>query len=415
MKIRSGWLAWTLCGLMMCLAVVMFGIDLRSQVGSKPGVQIASAALLSLAMVVFAIVAALIVARYPRNTIGWLLMVPVGMVLVVGPLQEYLERLAPSAPTSTLPLLLLVWFSGWSWLLLIFPLLHIPLLFPNGQPPTPRWRWVRVAAIGWTGLFVLIATFAQSINANTTPNLVLDNPIGVLGEETVQLLVNVWLAGMLVLIVLCVAALFIRYRRANETERKQIKWLLYACALFLVMFVSGTVSGLPDSTGFAGFAWQMCFNLSLAALPAAIGIAILKYRLYDIDVIIRRTLIYSVLTALLALVYLGSIVVLQALLRPVVGTETELATVVSTLTIAALFHPLRRRIQNGIDRRFYRRKYDAAKTLDAFSARLRDETDLNQLSEDMLHVVQETLQPAHINLWLHDGSLQAVEQPSEAR
>jgi hypothetical protein len=162
-------LAWALCGLIICLALVSFGADLLSQAGSKNVFQLASDGLLSLALpVVFAIVAALIASRQPRNTIGWLLMVPVGLGLVEGPIERYIGRLAPSAPAPTLPLLLMVWFSGWSWLLLIFPLLHIPLLFPNGQPPTPRRRWVSVAAIAWAMLFVLLATFSQPISANTT-------------------------------------------------------------------------------------------------------------------------------------------------------------------------------------------------------------------------------------------------------
>jgi hypothetical protein len=179
-------------------------------------------------------------------------------------------------------------------------------------------------------------------------------------------------------------ALFVRYRRANDTERKQIKWLLYACAVFLVVFVGGFVSGLGGTASLGGYIWGVLFGLSVITLPAAIGIAILKYRLYDIDVIIRRTLIYSVLPALLAGIYIGSVIVLQPLLRPLVGTETELATVASTLVIAALFQPLRRRTQNVTDRRFYRRKYDAQQTLQALSVRMRDETDLTQLRGEIV-------------------------------
>ena len=396
---RTARLAWALYGLLTCLTVVVSAADLLRQAGSKNVFQIAGDALLSLALpVALAIVAALIVSRHPRNTIGWLLMVPLGLFLVGGPIGAYLERLAPSAPAPTLPLLLLVWFSGWSWLLLIFPLLLIPLLFPNGQPPTPRWRWVRVFAIAWAALFVLLVTFSQPINSNTTPNLALDNPIGVIGDDAAEPLSGVWIAGLLVLVVLCVTALFTRFRRANDTEREQIKWLLSACALFLVVYVGGTVTRLGGSASFAGAILEVFFGLSLVALPAAIGIAILKYRLYDIDVIINRTLVYSTLTALLALLYWGSVVLLQQLFRPFVGGGNNLAIVASTLVIAALFQPLRRRIQATIDRRFYRRKYDAARTLQAFSAKLRDEVDLNRLTDDLLAVVDETMQPAHVSL-----------------
>jgi len=362
--------------------------------------------LISLAApVVFAIVAELIVSRQPRNTIGWVLMVPVGLYVVGGPIASYIERLAPSSPEPTVPILLIVWFNSWNWLLLIFPLLFIPLLFPNGRPPTPRWRWVGVTAIAWASLFVLIAALPQQINAGTTPNVVFDNPVGVLGKDTVERLVGVWIVGLLALAVACAVALFVRYRRANETEREQIKWLLYASAVFLVVYVVGFVSGLGGTTSLGGYIWGVFFGLSVITLPAAIGIAILRYRLYDIDLVINRTLVYGLLTAILALVYLGGVATTQAIFRTLTGQEhqPQLVVVISTLVIAALFNPLRRRIQSFIDRRdrrFYRKKYDARKALEVFSAKMRDETDLNALSDDLVGVVREAMQPAHVSLWL---------------
>jgi hypothetical protein len=354
------------------------------------------------APVVFAVVAALIVSRQPRNTIGWVLMVPVGLYVVGGPLATYVERLAPSSPAPTIPLLLIVWFNNWNWLLLIIPLLYIPLLFPDGRPPTPRWRWVGVATFVWATLFVLLTTLVQRLNANTSPNLVLDNPIGILGDDAAGLLVGVWIAGLMALVVACAVALFVRYRRANETEREQIKWLLYACALFLVVYVGGFVTGTGGERSLGGYIWGVFFGLSVITLPAAIGIAILRYRLYDIDVVINHTLVYGSLTAMLVLVYLGGVATTQAIFRALTSQEhqPQLAVVISTLAIAALFNPLRRRIQSFIDRRFYRRKYDASKTLEAFSAKLRDETDLDALSDDLVGVVRETMQPAHVSLWL---------------
>jgi hypothetical protein len=244
-------------------------------------------------------VAALIVSRQPRNTLGWVLMVPVGLYVVGGPIASYIENLAPSSPEPTVPILLMAWFNNWNWLLLIIPLLIIPLLFPNGQPPTPRWRWVGVAAIAWAALFVLLAALPQQINASTRPTLVLDNPIGVLGKDTVERLVGVWIVGLLALVVVCAVALFVRYRRANATEREQIKWLLYACAVFLVVYVGGFASRLGGTASLGGYIWGVFFGLSVIALPAAIGIAILRYRLYDIDVVINRTLVYGPLTMML--------------------------------------------------------------------------------------------------------------------
>jgi len=394
----AAWLAWSLYGLLTSLSIVWSGVELLSQAGSIDVLQLASDALISLATpLVFAVVAALILSNQPRNTIGWLLMVSVGAFVVGGPLESYLAHLAPSSSAPTLPLLLAVWFSNWGWLLLIFPLLLILLLFPNGRPPTPRWRWVSVAAIAWLLLFVLIATLPRQL---TTPDFVLDNPIGVLKHDTVELLAGVWIAGLLVLVVACSAGLFVRYRRANDTERGQIKWLLYACALFLVVYIGGTVSGVGGSSGLGGYIWGVFFGLSLMTLPAAIGIAILRYRLYDIDLLINRTLVYGPLTALLASAYVGSVVGLQSLLRALTGQDSTLAIVASTLVIAALFVPLRRRVQGFVDRRFYRRKYDARKTLETFSRRLRNETDLGRLGDEMVGVVRETIQPNHVGLWL---------------
>jgi hypothetical protein len=197
-------------------------------------------------------------------------------------------------------------------------------------------------------------------------------------------------------IILSALSLVFRFHRAAGVERQQLKWFAYAAAflgadVMLQFFVSGLLNSLLSTT-------------VLLALCTAIGIAILRYRLYDIDVVINRTLVYGSLTALLAAVYFEGVTATQAILRTLTGQEEQpqLAIVVSTLVIAALFNPLRRRIQGLIDRRFYRRKYDARKTLEAFSAKLRDETDLDALSDDLVGVVRETMQPAHVSLWLRE-------------
>src|SRR5215211_5067892 len=265
MSHRPVWLAWSLYGLVTCVVIIAAGVDLLSQEGSKSVLQLAGDALISLATpVVLVTVAALILSRQPRNTIGCLLM---------------------------------IWFSNWGWLLLIFPLLHIPLLFPNGRPPTPRWRWVSVAAIAWATLFVLIVTlsrqFRAEFRADTTPALVFDNPIGVLGHDAGERLVGIWIVGLMALVVVCAAALFVRYRRADDTERRQLKWLLYASAAFLVGYGGGFLSGVVGTTALGGYIWGVFFPLSVMALPTAIGIAILRYRLYEIDIIINRTLVYG--------------------------------------------------------------------------------------------------------------------------
>ena len=398
------WLAWTLCGLTTVLAITLFGITLFSNGGSRFDLQRVGDAIFSLVIpIVFVTVAALIVSRQPSNIIGWLLMIPTGAFLVVGPVEAYIERIAPTDPAPTPALLAMAWFSSWSWLLFIYPVLLLVLLFPDGQPPTRRWRWVGYVLIAWPVLLVIIATLSPTVQSETTPQLALDNPVGVLSEGTDDLLAGVWFAGMLVLVIVCVASLFVRYRRAGYTEREQIKWLLYACAVFLAVFVSGAVTGYGVGTGALDYLWGVFFVLSLAAFPMAIGVAILRYHLYDIDVIIRRTLVYGVLTASLAFLYFSAVALLQFVSRSLTAGQAEQpqwAIVASTLAIAALFQPLRRRIQRFIDRRFYRSKYDAASTLQDFGVRLRDEMDLTVVSQDLLAVVHKTVQPEHVSLWL---------------
>jgi hypothetical protein len=197
-------------------------------------------------------------------------------------------------------------------------------------------------------------------------------------------------------------SLVVRFRRSRGDERQQIKWFVFAGGIFCAAFaVAPVLWTLPLSPG-TEWIWPALFLLSFGTIPVATGIAILRYRLYEIDIIINRTLVYGALTATLVAVYFGGVATTQAVFRALTGQEQQpqLAVVVSTLVIAALFNPLRRRIQGFIDRRFYRSKYDARKTLEAFSAKLREEPDLEALNADLVRVVRETMQPAHVSLWL---------------
>nr|MBA3390558.1 hypothetical protein [Rubrobacter sp.] len=215
--------------------------------------------------------------------------------------------------------------------------------------------------------------------------------------------------------------LVLRYRRSRGEVREQIKWLAFAASFVGLVYFGGLVSQLvfaPDSLAdnAESALWVDILNnmilVSFAGVPVAVGIAILRYRLYDIEIIINRALVYGLLTATLALIYLGGVVSLQYTFRALTGSESQLAVVASTLAIAALFVPLRRRVQVLIDRRFYRQKYDARKTLEEFGARLRDETDLEDLSGDLVSVVRDTVQPAYVSLWLRDPE-QKSEEPVE--
>jgi len=206
-------------------------------------------------------------------------------------------------------------------------------------------------------------------------------------------------------------SLVLRYRRSRGEEREQIKWIAFAASVVGLLYLITMVSSLTYSGpwGAAGTPlWlgllQQASLVSFTAVPITVGFAVLKYRLYDIDLLINRTLVYGSLTATLVVLYFGGIVVLQGVFVALTGEKSTLAIVASTLLIAALFTPLRRRIQSFIDRRFYRRKYDARKTLEAFSAKLRDETDLDRLGVDLVEIVSETMQPAHASLWLRRDS-----------
>ena len=231
----------------------------------------------------------------------------------------------------------------------------------------------------------------------------IDNPIGIEGLAHVEDLPVIWvLGGFFVLGSLgAVASLAVRFRRSGGIERQQLKWFLFAAAPVPIAPFLDSLSGI---LGALAFAWV------LLGLPVAIGIAVLKHRLYDIDLVINRTLVYGSLTAMLALVYFGGVAGLQRLLSPLVGEGNGFAVVASTLLIAALFQPLRRRVQDFIDRRFYRKKYDAKETLLGFGARLREEADIDSLSNGLIEVVRETMEPAHASLWLrtptgpHDGA-----------
>jgi hypothetical protein len=209
-----------------------------------------------------------------------------------------------------------------------------------------------------------------------------------------------------------VLSLILRYRRSLGERRQQIKWIAFAASFVGFGFVSAMASGLivlafsPESWGSANTPplwFDLLFSVvlvSFGGVPIAVGVAVLRYRLYDIDLLINRALVYGSLTVLLAATYFGGVVGLQAVVRSLTGQESTLAVVASTLAIAALFNPLRRRVQGFVDRSFYRRKYDAAKTLEAFNSRLREETDLDALSSDVVGVVRRTMQPAHVSLWL---------------
>ncbi len=359
----------------------------------------ASSIALLFAFAAFNVVGALIIWRRSGNALGWI-MAAVGLLAVWGALADTYADIAYDAGHRSDPLFLLsVWISLWYWYPLIgFVLIFTPLLFPDGRPPSPRWRPVVWVAGLDVALITFLGAFRERVNF---PGISMDNPVGIPGiENPEQSRSGSILFGLLLLLLgAALVSVVVRYVRSGGVERHQIKWFLFPTVLAILLIVSEELIGISwDSS--------VPFAVVVALFPIAIAVAILRYRLYDIDVVINRTLVYGSLTALLALVYFGGVATTQAIFHALTGQEKQpqLAIVVSTLLIAALFNPLRRRIQSFIDRRFYRRKYDAAKTLEAFSAKLRDETDLDALNNELVSVVRETMQPAHVSLWLRPSS-----------
>jgi hypothetical protein len=340
----------------------------------------------------FPTVGAIIASRRPGNAVGWIFCA-IGLcggaeIFTV----EYGIYALVTNPGSLPAGVISTWIGTWVWLPSVtLTITFLLLLFPHGRLLSPHWwpvAWL-AAAVTIAGTALLAIVPWDLLN----PGIPAQNPVGVEGLRYLGIAppVPIFVIGIPTTL-LSMVSLVLRFRRSRGEERQQLKWFVYAGvlivgALFVPLLVPGAASSLLQL-------------LVMPSLPVAAGIAILRYRLYDIDLLINRTLVYGALTAMLAGVYVGSVVSLQEALRSLTGQESQLAIVASTLAVAALFNPLRRRIQGFIDRRFYRSKYDARKTLEAFSARLRDETDLDALSGDLVGVVRETMQPAHVSLWL---------------
>lgn len=356
--------------------------------------------LIKLVPLTFAFVGALIISRQPRNVIGLLMMLPGTslFVLVDAIMLPYVVDQLPPPEIPSALFLLTLWFSNWNWLLLVFPLMFIMVLFPTGYPINPRWGWLIHFGLGIMVVFILLITFAESLTYGSGGvDWVLDNPIGFIPSSAIDKFVAPFVIAMPIWVFLCVVALLVRFRRSRNIERQQIKWLLYAAMVFALFYVPSFIeSNYSDIDSL----WNFLFIIGLLAFPAGIAIAILRYRLYDIDIIIRKTLQYVLLTGLLALVYFGSVILLQSLAENLTGQQSPFVIVFSTLAIAALFNPLRIRVQDFIDRRFYRKKYDAEQTLARFAMVARDEVNMDKLSAAMLAVVDETMQPEQASLWL---------------
>ena len=355
----------------------------------------------------FPIVGGLVSSKRPENSIGWICLAAGLFWMLIG-VQETYDAYALATYGRVWTPVLLDAALQWGWVPPVGLLgIYMILLFPDGKLPSRRWRpfaWFAGA------LMTTISVGFAFVPGPLVERQGVRNPLGIEQLAWVED-VAVFVVLLLPLCILVSASsLVFRYRRSQGEVRQQIKWLAFAACLLGVLYFGSLLAQVliaPESLETEGTPeplWASITNnlilLAYAGVPIAVGIAVLKHRLYDIEIIINRTLVYAPLTATLALVYAGSVVGLQAALRVLTGQESTLAIVASTLAIAALFNPLRRRVQAFVDRRFYRRKYDAAKTLAAFNVRLQDETNLDSLSNALVGVARDTVQPAHVSLWL---------------
>jgi hypothetical protein len=386
----SARIAWSLCAvslLLLALSLLMILLE-RSTAEEFPW---HAQAINVVGTIGAPILGGLVASRRPGNPMGWMwLGIGMGIALSSFAGSYALEPGSLPAPRAVGTV---VAGTGWIVAFTLIPLLL--LLFPDGRLPSPRWRFVAWAVVVAGALALILNPFTPG-RSGFAP---VDNPFGVGGVagRAIFVLATASVLVVLVAIVPSALSLVFRYRRASGVERQQIKWFAYAAVLFGSL-IPLDLLGLDEPLGDA--LWNLINAVASIGIYAAVGVAILRHRLYDIDVIINRTLVYGALTGSLALVYLGSVVSLQTLFRALAGGGSQLVIVASTLAIAALFSPLRRGIQVFIDGLFYRRKYDARKTLATFGARLRDEVDLDHLADEFVAVVERTVQPAHASLWL---------------
>ena len=363
----------------------------------------------SFAFVEFAVLCILIVTFRPENRIGWLCgVISIGgaIVLSLGTWTNSpcVPASGPVSPAEAIGISV----SAFLFLIVVLPGMFtlLPLWFPNGQFVSPRWRAFWYVVVGLVLGAALIFIFSPGALAQYT-----GKPI--VSPLELDIALPAWIVSaqqyvfaiLLVLPLIANASLVVRYRRADAVIRQQLKvfGILAVGGVMLLLLVellkASGVLGPISGQAWASWAYLVVLIVGWLGYPTAIGVAVLRYRLYDIDVIIRKTLVYSILTGLLALIYFGGVVVVQQLTRSITASS-DLAIVVSTLVIAALFFPLRRRVQNAIDRRFYRRKYDAQQVLARFAATARDEVELDKLTAELINVVNETMQPANVSLWL---------------
>jgi hypothetical protein len=404
----ASWLAWSLCGLSLVLtapSLFLFALNLPYSGAHDYDYWLQNA----VQAVSFSIIGAIIASHLPANPLGWLFCAAAYFIAVVNLSAECAIYTLVARPDSLPAGELLAWFAFWAWIPSIGCIVLSLLLFPNGRLPSSRWSWLALLSVLLTIAGALWVALSPGVISNVG---FIRNPLGIEGLPSGYTTVNTIMSALV--LVAAVSTLGLRLLRTRGIERQQIKWPAFVAVVGAVGSVLyDTV--ISEAIGLRWLEWAgyAIVTAALACFPISIGIAILRYRLYEIDTLINRTLVYGSLTVTLLALYFGGIVALQRVFVLLTGQRSTLAVVASTLLIAALFTPLRQRIQSFIDRRFYRNKYDARKTLGTFSAKLRDETDLDALSNDLVRVVRETMQPAHVSLWLRPDTAPRGSEGSE--
>jgi hypothetical protein len=387
MTTRAAWGLWAVAMVVTLSAIVL--VVITRSVPRGPYDQWDLAVLRDVGFLSYLTVGLIIAAKRPSNPLGWLLLL-VGLILGLNELLHYYADYTLSYRPGSLPGgLAVAWVSTWIWAL-IFPILpFVFLLFPDGRLLSRRWRPLAWAA-GLTGGLVLLEVPFRVGPLEYFPTI--QNPVGIpeLTPGVFATLTRVYF----VLLLLAAGSLLIRFKGAHREERQQLKWVAYTASLIGFQTLVGP--WLPVDLN------AVLSTLLYVAFAAAIAVAILKYRLYDIERLINRTLVYGLLTAILGAGYVGTVLVLGQLFVEVSKEPPSWAIAGATLTMAALFQPVRQRIQAVVDRRFNRRKYDAIRTVEAFSARLRDQVDLDALSAELLAVIDQTMQPTTASLWLRE-------------
>jgi hypothetical protein len=386
------------------LAIVFMAIALLTTRSDGPNGGLLFAIVGVLAILPAVTVGTILVTRLPGNRIGWLLLVGGLLFAASGGVSGLADFGINVHPGSVPGAVWLAWLSGWIALpFVVVAVVYLPLLFPTGRLLSPRWRSVAVA-----GAVAIVVGSVQSAFTAFTPGTyppTVQNPLAVGGSigDVLSLAGTVAVIVIIAVVFLALASLIVRYRRSVGVERQQLKWFaaviaIAGPALAIAILTSGTTSGIIADV--SGAAWGIAL-ITLALLPVAIGVAVLRYRLYEIDRLVSRTIAYGVLTAIVGGLFIGFILVFQAMLAPVTQSN-ELAVAGSTLLVASLFQPLRRGLQRLVDRRFNRSGYDAERTVAAFAERLRDEVDLEHLRAEILTTVAQTVEPASISLWMRE-------------